>query len=138
MAKERLSQLQRWLLLFCYNQGKYNEEYANVVNAHNFPVGIDYFAYRDDLRRECSQGYYKNSNKLKYATDKEERNHIRNKLEVATHNSIKNLRKKGYIAELPAFGHHLIENWMWRGFWLTKKGVELVEKVLLLGLIGTK
>lgn len=148
MAKERLSQLQRWILLQCYNEGKYDRRYDDRKSG-SF-AKVDYYIQRHELIVRQIEKYYKEYGEPEFTyektsnffgdgdevytlhdqkKEKEGRNRIRNKLEVALTNSIKNLRKKGYIVPWPT--EWTPEYWRWQGIWLTDKGVEVVEGLII-------
>ena len=159
MAKERLSQLQRWILLQCYNEGKYDGKYDNRESG-SF-AKVDYYIQRHELIVRQIDEYYKEYGKPEFTyqetvewldnevlilhdqkKEKEAKNRIRNKLEVALTNSIKNLRKKGYITDLPIVEYPTeklppgeiwigFQSWRWQGIWLTNKGIELAKNLII-------
>lgn len=151
MAKERLSKLQRWILTKCYEDGKYGGRYDHHTDGGKSSPRVDYYLYRRDLIAKRISEYYKEYGEPDFIKErvkmwgkmidihdrekeKLERNRVRNKLEVSTHNSIKTLRDKGYIVTPPNELHY-DEIWRWQGIWLTKEGIELVEGLIINNLI---
>ena len=145
----------------CYKEGKYDGRYNG--ERLGFSARVDYYIERHELIVRQIDEYYKEKGEPEFTykktfnffggnevhtlhnrgKEKVERNRIRNKLEVALTNSIKNLRKKKYINDLPVVDKPKdkylpdeelwigFQGWRWRGIWLTKEGIGIVESLII-------
>lgn len=130
MVKERLSKLQKWILLRCYEK-TINEDRSNLtlLQSWNYKYSIKPEEHKDHeiywkylFRAEILLDYFKcEPDKYKFCSNRHQ--HFKgknNKEQVILTNSLSNLEKKGLINILVG------TYFRWFGITLTDKGKELV------------
>lgn len=138
MAKERLSKLQRWILLQCYNEGEYD-----LKKHHRRDIGgwhKNYYISRRVLFKRLLNKHYEDT-KEKYLeyfeavekwiskkiNDEGRKDWFRWSLQVLLTNSIRNLLKKGCIeTSHTSFGRKLYHYTHIKNLWLSAKGLSLI------------
>lgn len=142
IAKERLSKLQRWILLQCYNEGEYNYKKFNEKYGYRLigGMGKDYFISRRLLFKRLLNKYYED-NRGRYSEyfeavekliskkidDEGRKDWFRWRIQVLLTNSIRNLNKKGCIETIhSSVGRKLYQYTHIKSLWLSTKGLSLI------------
>ena len=138
MAKERLSKLQKWILLKLYEAGKDHYATPNYWRSRHYLV---HNRIKEYLKLEKVKKYFSDHEKAwrkiqpsHYISEEEKQNWFKDKFEVSTTNSLKNLAKEGYVELLNKDRWSINLNSGYRQVTvfvqLKDKGVEAVEKLL--------
>jgi len=138
MAKERLSQLQRWILLQCYNEGEYDYKKHRWRDIGGWRKNY-YISRRVLFIRLLNKNYEDNKGRyLEYfeavekwisrkIDDEGRKGWFRWRLQVLLTNSIRNLLKKGCIeTSSTSLGRKLSSYTHIKNLWLSDKGLSLI------------